>query len=62
MMKKEITIDHLSVYRAPIAYEKKEWSLADSGWGETECLEYLRFSRAEIMELINYLGLAEWVD
>ena len=26
--------------RAPIAYEKKDWSSADVGWGDTECLEY----------------------
>jgi len=28
-------------YGAPIAYEKKNWSLADAGWGDTECLECL---------------------
>ena len=50
------------IYRAPIAYERKAWSLADMGWGDTECLEYLRFSRVEIAELVRYLGLAEWVD
>ena len=47
-------------YRAPI--EKKVWSRVDLGWGDTECIEYLRFSRAEITERINPLGLAEWVD
>jgi len=49
-------------YRPPITYDKKNWSLVDAGWGDTECLEYLRFSRAEIVELIRHLGLAEWVD
>lgn len=51
-----------SSYRPPIAYEKRNWSLADAGWGDTECLEYLRFSQVEITELIRHLGLAEWVD
>ena len=49
-------------YRPPTAYDKKNWSLADAGWGDIECLEYLRFSRVEITELIRHLGLAEWVD
>ena len=49
-------------YRPPIMYEKKNWLLVDTGWGDTECLEYLRFSRAEIVELIRHLGLVEWVD
>jgi len=49
-------------YREPIAYERKNWSLAGAGWGDTECLEYLRFTRAEIVELVRNLGLAEWAD
>jgi len=32
----------------------------DAGWEDTEALEYLRFTRAEITELIRHLGLAEW--
>jgi len=32
-------------YRAPIAYEKKDWSLRSRCWmGDTEALEYLRFT------------------
>jgi len=53
---------HTPPYRAPIAYEQKNWSLAEARWGDTECLEYLWFSKAEISELIMHLGLAEWVD
>ena len=47
-------IPYTPPYRAPIAYEWKNWSLADAGWGDTECLEYLRCSKAEIRELITY--------
>lgn len=39
-----------------------KWFLADAGWGETECLAYLRFSHGEIRQLTRNLGLAEWVD
>jgi len=35
--------DNTTPYRAPITYEKKDWSLVDAGWGDTEALEYLRF-------------------
>jgi len=46
----------------PIAYEKKDWSLRSRYWmGDTEALEYLHFTRAEITELIRHLGLAEWL-
>ena len=48
----------LPLYRAPIAYERKKWSLAEAGWGDTEYLEYPRFSPAEIRALIVALGLA----
>ena len=55
-------LDTTPLYRAPIAYQKKNWSLAEAGWGDTECLEYLRFSQGEIRQLIQNLGLAEWVN
>ena len=41
-------------YRAPISYEKLEsWSISTAGWGDNNCLAYLRFSKAEIMELFD---------
>ncbi|KAF8426732.1 hypothetical protein EV426DRAFT_641117 [Tirmania nivea] len=50
-------------YRAPVAYERQNWSLGEAGWGDSECLAYLRFSRAEIQSLIEEFKLAEvWVD
>lgn len=34
------------------SYISKEWSLDSSGWGDTECKEYLRFNKTEIATLV----------
>ena len=39
-------------YRLPISYARQQWSLELSGWGDTECREYLRFTKAEIAQLL----------
>ncbi|KAF8472646.1 hypothetical protein BDZ91DRAFT_442776 [Kalaharituber pfeilii] len=33
-----------SRYRPPIPYEQYSWTLLSSGWSDTECIEYLRFT------------------
>jgi len=49
-------------YRDPIAYEK-ELSLAGSGCGATECLEYLRCLKSRDYGTYQSSGAcAEWVD
>lgn len=36
-------------YRLSISYISKEWSLDSSGWGDTECKEYLRLTRLKLL-------------
>ncbi|KAF8423806.1 hypothetical protein EV426DRAFT_601257 [Tirmania nivea] len=36
-------------YRPPLAYEQATWTLL---WGDIECREYLRFTRAELAQLL----------
>jgi len=42
-------------YRAPIPYLNRAWSLAL--WGDVECREYLRFTKAEIQQLIVHFNI-----
>ena len=45
------------------AYERQNWSLDEAGWEDSECVAYLRFSRAEIRSLIQEFKLVVvWVD
>ena len=39
-------------YRLLINYTRRRWSLELSTWGDTECREFLRFTKAEIRELV----------
>lgn len=43
-------------YRS-ISYVLQNWSLQNSGWRDTECREYLRFTKAEIAQLISHFEL-----
>ena len=38
------------------------WSLEGSGWGDAECVEYLRFTRAQIAQLITYLQIEKFAQ
>ena len=42
-------------YHAPISYLNRAWSLAL--WGDVECREYLRFTKAEIQQLIIHFNI-----
>ena len=46
-----------SRYRAPIPYVQSggTWSL--DCWGDVECREYLRFTKAEVQQLIIHFGM-----
>ena len=50
---------HTPPYRAriPMKGKTKNWSLADAGWGDNECLEYFGSQRQRLENLSRIWGL-----
>ncbi|RPA78918.1 hypothetical protein BJ508DRAFT_241067 [Ascobolus immersus RN42] len=47
-------------HNPPIQYcRKRAWSITKEGWDDTDCLEYLRFTREEVFQIIRAFGLTD---
>lgn len=45
-----------------VIYERHVWSLEGSGWSDAECVEYLRFTRVQIAQLIIHLQIERFAQ